>query len=171
MNQDTIQYIGTDQLPFYMQAYAPTIFDEFAIVAYNEKGWFSENQLYVCLIPNTEENLELFRNHLNKLLSTPTIDLRQYCVCIPGRGGWYTGWKDWCRSSQMYDITVRAFAERYLIEFRHNESFGNFEYGGGYRECKYSISIDREYFRDPKYRQINHYITSDETLIQEIEPH
>lgn len=171
MRQNNIQYISTGELPFYMQEYAPAMFDEFAVVAYTARGWFSENQVYVCLVPNTEGDLNLFRNRLDKILSDPARDLRNYCVCMPGRGGWYTGWKDWCRSSQIYGITVNVTTDHYVVEFCHNESYGNFEYAGGYRECKYSICIKKEYFKDPPHRQISQFVSSNVTVLQERDPH
>ena len=171
MHQNNIQYISSEELPYYMQEYAPTIFDEFAIVAYIERGWFSENQVYVCLVPNTEGDLDLFRSRLDKVLPDASRELRHYCICIPGQGGWFTGWKDWCRSSQIYSITVDMTEEHYAIEFCHSESFGNYEYAGGYRECKYSICIEKEYFKDPTHRQISQFVSSDVTILQERNPH
>ena len=171
MDQHHVQYIPQSELPFCMEEYAPVIFDDFAIVSFTGQGWFSDNQPYVCLIPNTEASLEDFRARVGSLLTDQTGQLRAHCICTPGRGGWYTGWKDWCNSSQIYSITVSVCADSYLLTFHHSESFGNFEYADGYRECRYFLRISREYFKDPSHRQIDHYITSDVVVLQERDPH
>ena len=166
--------VVADRLPFSVtHADVIVVRDQFAIVMYYEsenKRYSTVTNLYVIF--NNGSTKQIYENILTNTISQSDLSLnKEIWRSVFSGVGWFTGWNDWVSSGGICDFTIDQTSDVITVTFYRGESYGNFEYGNGHRQYKYTLAIKTGFHGDSFSEEGEELVSMTEVITQDRQPY